>query len=399
MKTAYLDCASGISGDMTLGALVDAGADLKAIQSGIHSLGLTDCEVSALEVHKNGFRATQIKIKHPPEHAHRHLSDITKMIDESQLSLNQKETAKNIFVRLGKAEAKVHGTTIDKVHFHEVGAIDSIADIVGVAIGWDLLNIDRICASPIPTGMGTIQIAHGRCSLPAPATAELLKGIPLVESDVQAELTTPTGAAIIAELVDSFGPLPSMSIKTIGCGSGERDLPNQPNLLRLILGNTESRSSTNNTIWVVETQMDDATGEWIGYLREQLFDIGATDVYCTAIQMKKNRPGVLVTALCTEEKLSSVENAILQHSTTLGLRKWCAERTTLPRTTHQVMTPWGKISGIVTQRPEKFTSFSPEYDDCLKLAQKSGISLVEIYRTAQQSFDPKQCPPLDQGLR
>ena len=162
MKTAYLDCASGISGDMTLGALVDAGADLSAIQAGIHSLGLEGCQLTAEEVKKNGFRATQITIQHPPEHVHRHLADITKMIDESQLSANQKETAKNIFVRLGKAEAKVHGTSLDKVHFHEVGAIDSIADIVGVAIGWDLLNVDRICASPIPTGTGTIQIAHGR---------------------------------------------------------------------------------------------------------------------------------------------------------------------------------------------------------------------------------------------
>jgi len=318
------------------------------------------------------------------------------MIDGSKLSPNQKEIAKNIFTRLGEAEAKVHGTTLDKVHFHEVGAIDSIADIVGVAIGWDLLNVDRICASPIPTGTGTIQIAHGRCSLPAPATAELLKGIPLADSDVQAELTTPTGAAIIAELVDTFGPLPSMSLEKIGCGAGERDLPSQPNLLRLMLGTTDAIPSIANTIWMVETQIDDATGEWIGYLREQLFDHGAIDVYYTAIQMKKNRPGVLLTALCYQEKLSAVENTILRQSTTLGLRKWCAERTTLPRAQHQVITPWGDVMGVVTERPGNFISFSPEYEDCRRLAESTGRSLVEIYRVAQQSFDPKKCPPLEQ---
>jgi len=393
MKIAYLDCASGISGDMTLGALVDAGADLSVIQAGIHSLGLEGCRLTAEEVKKNGFRATQITIQHPPEHVHRHLADITKMIDESQLSANQKETAKNIFIRLGKAEAKVHGTTIDKVHFHEVGAVDSIADIVGVAIGWDLLNVDRICASPIPTGTGTIQIAHGRCSLPAPATAELLKGIPLADSNVESELTTPTGAAIVAELADVFGPLPGMSIETIGCGAGERDLPSQPNLLRLLLGTIDATPSPANTIWIVETQLDDSTGEWIGHLQEQLFAMGAIDVYCTAIQMKKNRPGVLLTALCHCEKLMSVETAILQHSTTLGLRKWSAERTILPRSTHQVTTPWGDVSGIVAQRPGNLVSFSPEYEDCRKLAQKSGVPLVEIYRTAQQAFDAKKIPP------
>ena len=393
MKTAYLDCASGISGDMTLGALVDAGADLSAIQAGIHSLGLEGCQLTAEEVKKNGFRATQITIQHPPEHVHRHLADITKMIDESQLSANQKETAKNIFVRLGKAEAKVHGTSLDKVHFHEVGAIDSIADIVGVAIGWDLLNVDRICASPIPTGTGTIQIAHGRCSLPAPATAELLKGIPLAASNVEAELTTPTGAAIVAELADAFGPLPGMSIETIGCGAGERDLPSQPNLLRLLLGTADATPSPANTIWVVETQLDDSTGEWIGHLQEQLFAVGAIDVYCTAIQMKKNRPGVLITALCHREHLMSVETAILQHSTTLGLRKWSAERTILPRSTHQVATPWGDVAGIVAQRPGNLVSFSPEYEDCCKLAQATGVPLVEIYRTAQQAFDAKKMPP------
>ena len=209
------------------------------------------------------------------------------MIDASNITPRQKELSKSIFRRLGEAEAKVHGTTLEKVHFHEVGAVDSIADIVGAAIGWNLLQVDRICASAVPTGTGSIEIAHGRCSLPAPATTELLKGIPLVESHVDAELTTPTGAAILAELVDSFGQLPAMAIETIGCGAGQRDLVGQPNLLRLILGTATDAATTSEMIWVVETQLDDATGEWIGHLKETLLTSGAVDVFCTSIQMEE----------------------------------------------------------------------------------------------------------------
>ncbi len=204
MRIAYLDCASGISGDMTLGALVDAGADLAAIQAGIDSLGLPSCRLVASEVKKQGFRATQITIEHEPEHKHRHLHHITAMIDGSALSDHQKELAKRIFRKLAEAEAKVHGTTIEKVHFHEVGAVDSIADIVGSAIGFNLLGVERIVCSPVPTGSGFIEIAHGRCAIPAPATGELLRGVPLAALDVEGELTTPTGAAIVAALADEF---------------------------------------------------------------------------------------------------------------------------------------------------------------------------------------------------
>ncbi len=220
MKIAYLDCLSGISGDMTLAALVDAGVDLAAIQAGIDSLGMKPVRLAAAEVKRHGFRGTHITLEHEPEHAHRHLHHITDMIDASRLSDGQKDLAKRIFTRLGEAEAKVHGTTIRKVHFHEVGAVDSIADICGAAIGLDLLGVDRIVSSPVPTGCGTIKIAHGRVSVPAPATAELLRGVPLQESNVPAELTTPTGAAILATVVDEYGPLPSMRVTQIGYGAG-----------------------------------------------------------------------------------------------------------------------------------------------------------------------------------
>src|SRR6476646_9565249 len=223
MRIAYLDCASGISGDMTLAALVDAGANLAAIQAGIDSLGLPGCRLVGSEVKKQGFRATQITIEHEPEHKHRHLHHITAMIDGSTLSDRQKELAKRIFQKLAEAEAKVQGSTIEKVHFHEVGAVDSIADIVGAAIAFDLLGVERIVCSPIPTGHGFVEIAHGRCSIPAPATGELLRGVPLATLDIDGELTTPTGAAIVATLADSFGPLPPMTIKRIGYGAGQKD--------------------------------------------------------------------------------------------------------------------------------------------------------------------------------
>ncbi len=236
MKIAYLDCPSGISGDMNLAALVDAGVDLAAVQAGIDSLGLPGCKLVASEVKRKGFRALHIQVEHPPEQAHRHVHHITAMIDRSVLTPKQKDLARKIVFRLGQAEAKVHGTTIEKVHFHEVGAVDSIADIVGAAIGWDLLGAERVVASPIPTGHGFIEIAHGRCSIPAPATAELLSGIPIASSDVEAELTTPTGAAIVGTIVQEFGPLPGLRIARIGYGAGTRELPGQPNVLRLIVG-------------------------------------------------------------------------------------------------------------------------------------------------------------------
>ena len=237
-KLAYFDCGSGISGDMTLAALVDLGVDLEQLNAAIASLGLPDCRIQAKEVRKNGFRATQITVDCPPEQPHRHLHHILGMIEGSRLTARQKDLARRIFTRLAEAEAKVHGQPIEKIHFHEVGAADSIADIVGAAVGLDLLGVDRVLASPVPTGSGTIRIAHGQCSIPAPATAELLRGIPLAASSIESELTTPTGAAILATLAESFGPPPAMTIERIGCGHGQKDFAERPNLLRLLVGQT-----------------------------------------------------------------------------------------------------------------------------------------------------------------
>jgi len=385
MKIAYLDCMSGVSGDMLLGALVDAGADLAAIQVGIDSLGLPSCRLDAQEVKKKGFRAVKVNVLHEPEHKHRHLHHITDMIVASQLSLPQKELAKRIFTRLGEAEAKVHGTTIQKVHFHEVGAVDSIADIVGSAIGLDLLGIERVFCSPVPTGGGFVEIAHGRVSVPAPATAELLQGVPLAPSSVQAELTTPTGAAIVTTVAESFGGLPAMRIERIGYGAGTRDLESQANLLRLIVGQTDEQVESDQ-VWILETNLDDVSGEVIGHTTALLMDAGALDVYTTAIQMKKNRPAVMVSVICRADDVSQLEAILFRETTTLGVRRWPASRHTLPREACQVETPWGPIAGKLATGPGGKVRFSPEYDACRRIAVEHRVPLADVYDAARLAY-------------
>ncbi len=385
MRIAYFDCTSGISGDMTLGALVDAGVELSAIQTGIDSLGLPDCRLRAEEVKRKGFRATQVHVEHEPEHAHRHLHHITDMIDQSQLTANQQALAKRIFTRLGEAEAKVHGTTLQKVHFHEVGAVDSIADIVGSAMGLDLLGVERICFSPIPTGTGHVVIAHGRVAVPAPATAELLKGCPLADCDIDAELTTPTGAAIAVSVADEFGPLPAMAIREIGYGAGSRDLADQANLLRLLVGEAAGAAPTDR-IAVLETNLDDVPGEVIGHCVSLLTAHGALDVYTTPIQMKKNRPGTKVTVLCTPDAVDPLEQILFRETATLGIRRWTASRQKLARQPHSVATRWGTIDGKLARLPDGQPSFSPEFEACRVVAEQHQVALTSVYREAQEAF-------------
>ncbi len=395
-RIAYLDCSSGISGDMTLGALVDAGVDLAKLDDAVRSLGLPGCRLVVEEVRKAGFRATQIMVKYEPEHVHRHLSHICDLIDGSQLTPSQKGIARKIFTRLAEAEAKVHGTTIDKVHFHEVGAADSIADIVGAAVGWDLLGVDRIVASPVPTGTGTAKIAHGRTGIPAPATAELLCGIPLAESSIRCELTTPTGAAILATLADAFGPLPAMTVEQIGYGAGQRDLAEQPNVLRLMVGEAVADAPIADTaaesdqIAILETNLDDIPGEVIGYCIERLWEAGALDVYTTAIGMKKNRPGVKLTVLCRGEDVERVEAVLFAETTTLGVRRWTAARHVLSRRPHQVETPFGPVDGKLGWLADGLQRFAPEYESCRQIAADRGVPLRDVYEAAHAAFEPEE---------
>jgi hypothetical protein len=386
MKLAYLDCPSGISGDMTLGALVDAGIELAAVQAGIDSLGFPNIRLTSEEVKRKGFRACKVKVNHEPEHAHRHLHHITERIDASTvLSPPQKDLAKRIFTCIGEAEAKVHGTTLRKVHFHEVGAVDSIADIVGSAVGLSLLGVDRIVCSPVPTGTGYIEIEHGRVSVPAPATAEILKGVPLAPSVCPVELTTPTGAAIVKTVADEFGPLPPMTIQTIGLGAGDRDMKEQANILRLILGEA-GNGIVSDQVWVLETNLDDISGEIIGHCTAKLFEAGALDVYTTSIQMKKNRPGVLLSVLCGAELISKLEKIIFKETSTLGIRRWQACRHKLERRPHSVETPLGAIEGKLAVLPDGSTSFSPEFEACRRIAGEKNVPLKDVYEAAMRAF-------------
>jgi uncharacterized protein (TIGR00299 family) protein len=371
---------------MTLGALVDAGAPLDELNEVIGSLGLPNVRLVAQEVKKHGFRATQVTVQHEPEHKHRHLHHIEAMIQGSRLTPGQKDTARRIFQRLAEVEAKVHGTTVQQVHFHEVGAVDSIVDIVGAAVGWDLLGAERLVVSPIPTGTGRITIAHGECNIPAPATAELLRGIPLAASDVQAELTTPTGAAIVATLAQGFGAVPAMTIEKIGYGAGQRDLPQQANILRLLIGEATDVAQTNDTVWVLETNLDDTTGEVIGHCITQLWDAGALDVFTTAIQMKKNRPGVKLSVLCRMEKIIAIEAIVFRETGTLGIRRWSAARHVLSREIRQVATAWGSVDGKLGRLDDGSIHFAPEYESCRQIAAEHQVPLREVYAAAQQTF-------------
>ena len=389
MKIAYIDCGSGISGDMTLAALVDAGVDPAELNAAIESLGLPGCRLVVSQTRKNGFRATQVKVHYEPEHTHRHLPDILKLVDGGRLTDRQKALAHRIVTRLAEAEAKVHGTTPGKVHFHEVGAADSIADIVGAAVGWDRLGAERIVASAVPTGCGKLTIAHGEFNVPAPATAELLKGIPLAESSIRGELTTPTGAAILRTLVDSFGPMPAMKIEQVGYGAGERDWKERPNLLRLFFGESVG-ADVEPEVWVVETNLDDTSGELIGYCTMRLWEAGALDVYTTAIQMKKGRPGVTLSVLCRVGDIEAVEAILFGETTTLGVRRWPVSRHVLARRPHQVKTRWGPVEGKVGWLADGSARFAPEFESCRRIAHAHGVALQQVYEAARTNFDPQE---------
>lgn len=397
MRIAYLDCASGVSGDMTLGALVDAGVELAAIQAGIDSLawpeGTPNCRLVATESKKQGFRATQITVEHEPEHAHRHLHHIQAMIDGGDLTPRAHELATAIFRRIAEAEAKVHGSTLEKVHFHEVGAVDSIADIVGAAIGWDLLGVDEVHCSPIPTGTGFVQIAHGRCSIPAPATAELLAGVPLAghppAGPIVGELTTPTGAAIVKELAKSFGPMPAMTIERIGLGSGQKDF-DHPNVLRLVVGETSAVAKNADTppasIVLLETNLDDTPGEEIGDCVERLWEAGALDVALSPLQMKKHRPGVLLTVQAAPADAERLAGIVFTHTTALGMRRQTVERLVLPRRRVTVATDWGDAPGTVATLPGGGERFTPEYEGCKALADLAGATVGEVRIAASDAW-------------
>jgi uncharacterized protein (TIGR00299 family) protein len=384
VRLGYFDCFSGIAGDMTLAALVDAGVDRRAIMEGVASLGLPG-ELTFETVRRGGFRATYAKVVAPDEHAHRHWHHIEAIVERSTLTPRQKDLAKRIFLKLGEAEAKVHGVELAKIHFHEVGAVDSIVDIVGSAVGLDLLGVDRFEASPVPPGRGSVRAAHGRMPVPAPGTAELLRGVPLAESEVEAELTTPTGAAILTTVVDRFGSFPAMTVESIGLGAGTRELPEQANILRLFIGAVDLQAA-DERVWVLETNLDDLPGEVVGYTMTKLMAAGALDAFVTPIQMKKNRPGVTVSVLCDEAKIPALEDLLFRETATLGIRRYPVSRHKVKRQPIEVQTSFGPVRGKLGFLGERPLTFSPEYDDCARIAAAQSVPLREVYDAAHAAY-------------
>jgi uncharacterized protein (TIGR00299 family) protein len=374
MKTAYFDCLSGISGDMLLSALVDAGADRQAVLRGIASLGIPGIVLQWRPVQKNGFRALGMTLEHPEDQVHRGLREIEPMVDRVDGTRSAKDLALRVFRRIAQAEAKVHGCTVDQVHFHEVGAIDSLVDILGSAIAWDSLGLQHAVSGPVPTGYGQIRIAHGVVSLPAPATAELLRGIPLASCPIPMEMTTPTGAAFLAELVSSFGPVPAFPIHAIGLGAGTRDLPDRPNVLRILIGDTPLESSRTQVL-VGQTQIDDMTAEDMAFLMERIWHQAPLDLFTTAIAMKKGRPGILLTVLCRLHQQRAIEEAIFRYSTTLGIRWGVQDRSEIPRQVQQVGTPWGMIRIKWRSVDGEKVTWKLDFDECRAIAIDRGWDL------------------------
>ncbi|WP_153557555.1 nickel pincer cofactor biosynthesis protein LarC [Roseimaritima sediminicola] len=395
MRVAYFDCLSGISGDMTLGALIDAGASLERIVQGVRSLGLGELSITTEDVRKAGFRAVQVTITHPPEHAHRHLHHIEAMIDQADaISEGAKRRARDIFAALAAAEAKVHGTSIQKVHFHEVGAIDSIADIVGSAIALDDLEIAAVEASAVPTGTGFIQIDHGRVSIPAPATAELLCDIPIAASEAPIELTTPTGAAILKATARRFGSVPAMTPRAVGYGAGQKDLEGQANVLRVLVGELAEADGDSpspleyDRVTVLETNIDNTPAEDIAAACEAVLEAGALDVIQTPCVMKKGRSGVQVSVLCPEGRACELERILFLATGTIGIRRYRAERHKLARRSVTRETELGPVVGKECRLPDGSWRFAVEYEEAKAVADRHRLSVHQVREIAQRAVSP-----------
>ncbi|MBI2817640.1 MAG: nickel pincer cofactor biosynthesis protein LarC [Acidobacteria bacterium] len=386
MKLAYLDCFSGISGDMLLGALVVCGAELAAIEQTVARLGIEGIEWSQERVRRGSFMATQVMIKAPVHSHHRHYHHIVEMIRKGELPSRVEQNALEIFRRLGEAEAALHGWPMEKVHFHEVGAVDSIADIVGACAALEMLSIEEIHCSALNVGSGTVECAHGTLPVPAPATAELLKGIPVYSSGIQAEMVTPTGAAIVATLARSFGPLPAMKSTAIGYGAGGRDNKQLPNVLRVTIGEPLVHGVGLERLIMLEANLDDMNPQLCGFFAERAFAAGALDVYFSAVQMKKNRPGVLLSVLCRPEQRDELMGLYFQETTTLGVRCYEVFRRALERQMEEVSTAFGAVRVKVARENGRVLNFSPEFEDCRRLAEAHAVPLRKVLQEAAFVF-------------
>ena len=380
----YLDCFSGISGDMLLGALVDAGLALDDLRSDLARLPISGYELTAERVTKCGLAGTQVQVKAEDTHARRGLSEILDVISRAGLDPDVSRSAERTFRRLAEAEARVHSTSVDDVHFHEIGAVDAIVDIVGAFCGLRRLGIQEVRASPLPLGGGWVETAHGPLPVPAPATVELLKGVPTYGGPVEAELVTPTGAAILTTACQTFGPMPAMTVREVGLGAGRLDLP-QPNLLRLFVGEAAQRQREQH-LMLIETNLDNMNPELFGHLMDQLFSAGALDVFYTPIVMKKSRPATLVSVLAEPPLADLLCEILFRDTTTLGIRVTELARRCLDREWRAVDTKYGRLRVKVGRLGSEIVNAAPEYEDCRQAAQAHGVPVKTVYEAAQVAF-------------
>ena len=392
LRAAYFDCYSGISGDMILGAMVDLGVDIKEIRNALKKIDLKGYKLHSKKIQRNGFASTQITVKienkkHQHSPPNRSFSDIRKLIDQSKLSLVVKNNSIEIFKRIAKVEAEIHNTTIQKIHFHEIGSIDSIVDIVGGVWAIESLNLDIIKSSPLNVGEGFVNCTHGRLPVPAPATLKLLKGIPVFSNGIKKELTTPTGAAMIGFYAESFESIPTMTIKNEGYGAGSHVIPSIPNLLRVFVGDI-IKDKTNNLV-MIETNIDDMNPEIFETVMESLFSAGALDVYFSAIIMKKSRPATKISVLAeciSREKLSKI---LLNETSSFGVRFYSVDRLILDREVKKLKTPYGLIKIKLGKLDGKIVQATPEFEDCRKISRTKKLPVKKIYDEVQSLIHNK----------
>jgi uncharacterized protein (TIGR00299 family) protein len=383
MNIAYFDLISGASGDMILGALIDAGLSETKLREDLAALQLADFDLKIHRVNKNGFSATKADVLVKDDVPARHLPDIEAIITQSKLPRHIQQKANAIFHRLGSVEAGIHGVSLDHVHLHELGGVDTIVDVVGVLMGLEALGIEKVFASPIPLGRGFVNGAHGQIPLPAPATVALLKNVPVIGSELMVETITPTGAVLLTSLTAGFGPIPEMYLQSVGYGAGGRDLP-IPNILRLLIGEQgSSRGISTEMLVLIETNIDDLNPEFYAYVMEKLFAAGALDVFLTPIQMKKNRPGTQLSVLCREQDSVKAREIIFLETSTLGIRETSLRRHSLKREIRRAETPWGSVRVKIAHLPNGDLKSAPEYEDCRQWAEEAGVTIREVYQAAE----------------
>lgn len=390
MKALYFDLIAGASGDMILGALVDAGVSPARLKSALAGLNLDEFDLEIRKVNKNGFRATKIDVlvaEQPPE---RHLKEILDVIDSSTLPETIRDRSKAIFQRIAQVEAAIHNTSLDQVHLHELGGTDTIIDVTGVLLALEMLEVTQVFASPVPLGNGFIDGAHGKIPLPAPATLGLLKDAPVHGTDIQAELVTPTGAALLSALVKDYGPAPGLVLEGTGYGAGTRDLP-IPNLLRVIYGELLSGETLlSQDLVILESNLDDLNPEIYPFVMEELFQAGALDVTYTPIHMKKNRPGIQVQVLTEPALVGELRKILFRQTTTLGIKHYPVKRFALDRKSETVTTELGDIGVKVSTGPDGEQKISPEYEDCQRLARENQLPIQDIYQQALAAYRSQQ---------